>query len=210
MTLMVESRNPVLMHGVSWDFYSRMLQEIGPSRSTRVTYDNGRMEIVTSSNLHERVSSTISWMIGKYASAADIDVTPDGRLTLRDEAKKLGLEPDECFYVAMEAPPASEGEFDLSVNPPPNLVVEVEISRGTIPKQPIYAALGIREIWRFNGQSIESLHLGEDGTYRVGERSLAFPSLPLAEFSRFVLSAVYGSHPKAMREYGAWLRTLKG
>src|SRR5687767_7159177 len=72
MSLMVESKQPALMHGVSWDFYSRTLQEIGPSRGTRVTYDNGRMEIVTSSNLHERAGSTIGRMIEAYASIMEI------------------------------------------------------------------------------------------------------------------------------------------
>lgn len=210
MSLMVESKQPALMHGVSWDFYSRTLEEIGPSRGTRVTYDNGRMEIVTSSNLHERAGSTIGRMIEVYASVMEIDVTPDGQLTLRKESLQQGLEPDECFYVNMQEPPATEGPFDLNLYPPPNLAVEVEISRGSIPKQPIYAALGVKEVWRFDGHVVQSLHLGEDGKYRSGARSLAFPDLPLDEFSRFLLSALTDSHPKAIRAYEKWVRGLKG
>lgn len=210
MSLMLETRAPVVMQGVSWDFYSRTLEEIGPSRGTRVTYDNGRMEIVTSSNLHERAGGTIGRMIETYALIKGIDVTPDGQLTLRKESLGQGLEPDECFYVNMQEPPATEGAFDLNVYPPPNLAVEVEISRGMIPKQPIYAALGVKEVWRFDGHAVQSLHLGDDGAYHLAPRSLAFPELPLQEFTRFLVSALTDSHPKAMREYERWVRGLKG
>src|SRR6185436_11846305 len=86
-----------------------------------------------------------------------------------DVVTLIGLEPDECYYVQTPAPPASEGEFDLSIHPPPDLAIEVEISQGTISKMPIYSALKVREIWCYRVGRIVPMHLGKSGEYEVSK-----------------------------------------
>src|SRR5437868_2737506 len=106
MTIQIEpSRQSVIMYDVSWDYYTKTLEELGPSGSTRNTYDEGRMEIVTTSDEHERTKSLISRFIECYALEADIPIVPDGSVTLRKQLMKQGLEPDECYFVQTQPPP---------------------------------------------------------------------------------------------------------
>lgn len=89
----------MMLQNVSWDYYSRTLAELGPTRNVRITYDRGRMEMATTSNLHERIKSLITALIRLYALEKDIPITSDGSLTLRLENLDRGLEPDDCYYI---------------------------------------------------------------------------------------------------------------
>jgi Uma2 family endonuclease len=196
----------IVLDDVSWDYYTHTLKELGPSRGVRVTFDDGRMEIVTTSNAHERAKVMISRLIGVYALEADVPVTGDGSLTLRSESLRRGLEPDDCYYVTTPAPPPSAAEFDLAVNPPPDLAIEVEVSKGAIPKQPIYASLNVREVWRYAGDQVIPLRLTGAGVYERTDRSLAFPNLPMDVFSRFVKMGLEQSQHEAVKAFRDWLR----
>jgi Uma2 family endonuclease len=207
MTIQIEQTPPcVTMDGVSWDYYTQTLRELGPSRNVRITFDNGRMEIVTTSNRHERIKSIIRRLIEAYSVAAEVPATCDGALTLRKESLRRGLEPDECYYVQTPPPPASDGEFDLTIYPPPDLALEVEISHGSISKLPIYAALGIGEVWRFDGERVLVLCLGHDGKYGRVDRSVNFPALSMHEFNRWIDIAIKSSQHEAVKELHKWVR----
>jgi Uma2 family endonuclease len=211
MTVQIEpERQSVILDGVSWDYYSQTLKELGLSRSVRITFDEGRMEIVTTSNLHERIRGFIARFIATYALEADIPLVSDGSLTLRRATIQKGLEPDDCYYVNTPVPPASAEEFDLNLHPPPDLAIEVEVSIGVTPKRPIYAALGVAEIWRWDGRRIISLHLRPDGGYEEQQRSLAFPKLPLEVLSGFVRQAIDASPHEAVRAFRDWVREHVG
>jgi Uma2 family endonuclease len=117
-----------------------------------------------------------------------------------------GLEPDECYYVQTPAPPTTEGEFNLSVNPPPDLAIEVEISETVISKIPIYAALKVKEVWRYVGGRITPLHLDRRGEYQPKKKSLAFPQLDMQRFNKFVAQALVEGDLKAIKALREWVR----
>src|SRR5215210_2235766 len=102
----------VLMHEVSWDYYSRTLEEVGPSRGTRITFAQGSMEIKKTSAKHQRVKKSIARLLEMFALEADIPIAGFGNLRLRSEQLKIGLEPDECYYVYARQPNL-EGELTL-------------------------------------------------------------------------------------------------
>ena len=166
--------------GVSWEAYVRLCDDIVHGR-TRITYDQGRMEIVVVSNRHEWVKTVLARIIEAYADAVGIDIEGYGNTTMRREDLARGLEPDECYYVAHAAAMigrAAEGRpFDFTVEPPPDLAIEVDISPPEVPKQSIYAALGVPELWRYDGRTVTYQALGTDRRYAPVERSLAFPNL---------------------------------
>ncbi len=211
MPIQIEPQLRSVVMDVSWDYYSRTLEELGPSRGFRITFDQGRMEIVTTSNMHERIKKVIARLLEMYAAEADIRIVADGTLTLRREALKRGLEPDECYYVQTPAPPASEGEFDLSIHPPPDLAIEVDISRGSISKMPIYSALKVREVWRYKVGRLVPMHLNNSGDYVVAKGSLAFPTLDMGQFNKFVKLAVEEDVHEAIKALRKWVRSgVKG
>jgi len=211
MTVMIQSGpGSIVMDDVSWDYYTRTLEELGPSSGTKVIYDQGRMEIVTHSDKHERTKKIIARLLEMYAAEMEIQITPLGMLTMRRRKLARGLEPDECYFVQTPAPPTSEGEFNLSVNPPPDLAIEVEISETVISKIPIYAALKVKEVWRYAGGRIAVLHLNRKGEYQPKKKSLAFPKLDIQRFNKFVSQTSAEGDLKAIKALREWVQSTKG
>jgi Uma2 family endonuclease len=97
-------------------------------------------------------------------------------------------------------------QLDFTVDPPPDLAIEIDVSRSSVPRQPVYAALGVPELWRFNGQTLTVLHRRESGEYEPAESSLALPSLPVAELVPFILPDEENSATARIKECIAWLR----
>jgi len=172
--------------GVRWATYVGLCDDIVRG-NTRITYDQGRMEIVVVSNRHELTKKVLARIIEAYADAAGITAEGFGNVTIRAEDLERGLEPDECYYVANAAvmtglpmDPNDNRPLDLSIYPPPDLAIEVDISPPDVSKQPIYGAMGVPEIWRFDGRDVTYLTRGPGGQYAVAERSQAFPDLPVS------------------------------
>jgi len=194
-----------VLENVSWDFYERTVQEMEDSgRHVRITYEDGRMELMSPSDLHEEIKSLIGRLIELYAMERDVSITPLGSVTIKRRDLHKGLEPDECYYVSTPRPP--RGEFDLKRFPPPDLAVEVEISRGLMPKQPIYAALGVPEVWRFDGKRVNVLRRTAQGNYEAVEASAVFPKLPMKEFNRFIELALDDENHPTAKAFRDWLR----
>jgi Uma2 family endonuclease len=115
-------------------------------------------------------------------------------------------DPDECYYVNTPPPPPAQGSapLDLSTYPPPDLAIEIEVSQSSVPKQPICAALGVAELWRYDGERIRPLLLNAGGKYAPAEKSLAFPNLPIVHMNHFLQLALTTTHhaaAKAIRDY---------
>src|SRR5689334_3186307 len=66
-----------------------------------------------------------------------------------------------------------------------HLAVEIDVTSRSIPRLPIYAALGVPEICKYDGRQIQCLILDEDD-YRRSEFSLAFPKLCVSELLPFI------------------------
>ena len=128
----------------------------------------------------------------------------------RDDLQK-GLEPDECYYIAHAAAIIGKQELDLTVDPPPDLAIEVDISPPGVARQPIYAALGVPEIWRYDGRRLICLHRhSEQATgprYVPADRSISFPQLSLADLGRFIEIALTRGQSAAVQEFRDWLRS---
>jgi Uma2 family endonuclease len=102
-----------------------------------------------------------------------------------------------------------EEAFDPTIDPPPDLAIEVDITRRSVARQPIYAALGVPELWRFDGKKLSVLTLQSDGRYHVQAASLSFPFLPMAELEKFTARLRVENDTAVMRSFQQWVRTLK-
>src|SRR5438094_4665209 len=139
----------ILLEDVSWKYYLKTLDEL-EGQPQRVTYDNGRMEIMSPpGSLHEYAKRCIGRLLETYATEADINITGVGEVMTHHRELKKGLQPDECYWVQSKQPSIVRGWLVLHKAPRPDLVVEVEITSGMIRREPIYAAFGVPEIWRF-------------------------------------------------------------
>lgn len=196
----------VVLHGVSWEVYEALLRETD-GQHLYLTYDAGDLEIMSPSPDHETWKKLIGRMIELLTLEKDVEVRSLGSTTFKRRDLGKGLEPDECYYVAHESVVRHRRELDLRRDPPPDLVVEVDISHHAVSRERIYAAMGVPELWRFDGQRLEALILGPDGSYRPQDRSLALPWLAVAELQRFLEMRRQSSETAVMRAFRDWLRS---
>jgi Uma2 family endonuclease len=194
-----------VLHGVSWDDYEKILSEIG-NGPTRVTYFEGSIEIMPPLPLHERPSRAIGRLVEELTLEMGLPVATFGSTTFRRREEESGLEPDECFYIQNEAVVRDMTRFNPAKHPPPDLAIEVDITRRSIPREPIYARLKVAEIWRYDGQRLAIRLLSADGTYREVAKSVVFPFLPMDQLVKFVHRMLAEEQNAAFREFRKWVR----
>jgi Uma2 family endonuclease len=166
-----------LLPGVGWRCYDMLLHALG-ERRIRLTYDRGDLELMAPSFQHEQAGKRLGQFVLILAEELAWEVLGGGSTTLRREELDRGLEPDECFFVRRSMADLTDpSTLDLNRDPPPNLAIEVDIASSSLDRQGIYAALGIAELWRYDGSSLSFLRLGQDGDYRRLDRSRLFPFL---------------------------------
>jgi len=203
VTVLAEERQ--VLTGVDWARYESLLREY-EGRHFRLTYDRGTLEIMTVSPWHERAKKLLARLLEALAEELDIPVLGFGNWTMREELIARGLEPDECWYIQHEGLVRDKREIDLRVDPPPDLVVEVEVSRSVLDRLHIYAALKIPEVWRFDGQTLVVCLLGEDGEYVESPKSLTFPQPALEGLPLFFAQWDKVDQTRLIKSFRAWVR----
>lgn len=197
----------VVLYNVAWSTYEALLAGTD-SPGTRFTYDRGTLEIMSPSEEHERTKKLIGRLIETLTEELEIPVRSAGSTTWKDEIREQGLEPDECYYVTSEPRVRGRPKIDLAVDPPPDLVVEVEVTARSIDKMPLYAALGVAEVWRYDGEHLHVQRLQDDGTYARQPNSSELPQVPAAEFERFLAKRNDTDETTWIRSFRAWVREL--
>ena len=173
----VAGEQRVLLHGIRWELYAA-LRDCKESWSRKMTYDDGELEIVSSSAEHERGSHSAGNFIKEVAIGLDqVDaILSYASATWRREISKRGLEADACFYFDPAKIARFQGRHpELENDPMPDLVVEVEITSPLLDKLAIYAAMGVPEVWRYDGEVLRIVTLGDDGAYHPSHRSQFLP-----------------------------------
>lgn len=174
----------VVLHNVRWETYERLLAEHADSSAPRFTYDRGELEIMSPSPEHERVNRRLAQLVLALTEEMGIEAEDLGSTTFRREDLERGFEPDSCFYIENEDLVHGKDRVDLSVDPPPDLVIEVDITSPSINRMPIYAQMGVPEVWRYDGERLTIWGL-EGSRYSGIMASLALPSVTSAVVSGF-------------------------
>jgi Uma2 family endonuclease len=162
----------VEISGISWQTYEALLAEIG-DRSIRLTYNCGNLKIMVPSPEHERFKEVIGRFVDTLAEELDVRIEPLGSTTFK-RPEFLGAEPDKCFYIQNISAIKGKKRLDMSQDPPPDLVVEIDITSRSQSSLQIYAGLEVPEVWIYNGSRLRINRL-ENGEYVERDRSLAFP-----------------------------------
>ena len=168
-----------LLHGVSWETYSSLRAEQGSG--VRMTFDRGDLEIMTLGLPHENVSRMIAVLINVWAEEREVLLRQAGSLTLSRRDRSRGLEGDASFYICNYSAMHGREQFDIARDPPPDLVVEVQFSTPALDKLPIYAALGVPEVWLWQENAFTILILSPAGVYETAADSLNLPGFPVAD-----------------------------
>ncbi|NOT61909.1 MAG: Uma2 family endonuclease [Acidobacteria bacterium] len=166
----------MFLQDVSWDEYESYLQQIEGKMRVRLSYDEGRLEIMSLSPEHERIGGLFPLIIYVLASECGKKYLSLRSTTMRKRKRAKGLEPDDCYYFNNLAAVAHIKRMDLSVTPPPDLALEIDITSPSLSKAPIYAAIGVAELWRHTGKRMHFFRLEVDGYVEI-EHSDLFPFL---------------------------------
>ena len=175
----------VRVPNVSWATYEHLLADLADCSAPRLTYDRGELEIMGPSLKHEKINRAIQTLVTILAEEMKIVIVSLGSMTFKREDIEGGFEPDSCFYVQNEIRIRDKEQLDLMVDPPPDLVFEVDIAHSTIDKQSLFARFGIPEVWRYDGSKIHILCLAA-GSYIASERSLIFPPFTAGVLTDFI------------------------
>ena len=195
------------LSAIPWEGYIAFTESLG-ERPVRVTYDRGEMEVMSPSSRHENRKRLLGRLIEALTEELEIDIYSSGSMTCRREDLARGLEPDECYWIEHELAVRGREDIDLDNDPPPDLALEIEISRSALDRMSIYAALGVPEVWRWDGEKL-TIHVRTTrGTYRKSDRSKAFPFLPVTEFAGF-LERTKLSETQLLRSFRVWVRKQK-
>lgn len=198
------SENRVLLYGVSWETFESLLADIGDHRKTLFNYIKGNLEIMSPLSLHEGSSRFFDKLLTIFVDELDIDMRCLGSLLMKSSELKIGGEPDSCYYIKNELAIRAQENVIVGQDPPPDLVLEVDITNPSDRRLPIYALLGVPEVWRYDGYSLEFLAL-QNGEYLAIENSLSFPTLPAEIIVEYVQKRLLLGESKTLKEFRGWV-----
>ena len=190
----------MLLRNVSWETYECLLKDLENASSPRLTYDHGVLEIMSPHLEHEELNRTLAAIIEIALEESDQDFRRAGSTTFRREDLERGFEPDSCYYIQSVVKIGCKKRIDLRIDPPPDLVIEIDLTSDSLNKFPLLAALGVPEVWRYQ-ETFEILVL-EHNHYVQRATSLAIPVLSQRLVSEVLESSQSMKSP-------AWLRDIR-
>ncbi|MBD2131881.1 Uma2 family endonuclease [Sphaerospermopsis sp. FACHB-1094] len=194
-----------LVENISWQTFKTMLAEMGCNRNTKFAYDHGNIEIMTPQMPHENSNRNIEGFVIILCEELGLEIKRAGSLTLTRDDIQRGAEPDSSYYIQNEYLVRSKDKIDLAIDPPPDLVLEVEYSRPQIDKLKLYAALGIPEFWRYNGSKLRIYTL-TNGEYLEVEISPTFTPITIKEITGFLAETSNIGEIATTRIFRNWVK----
>jgi Uma2 family endonuclease len=184
-TVKSPAEHRVILHNTSWETYERLMEERGESRVPRFAYDRGEMEIMSPSTEHESIAYYVGLLVAVFAEETGVDLYGVGSTTFAVEDLERGFEPDASFYVRDAGLVRGKPRIDLRLDPPPEPIIEVDITSPSLNKLPIYTRVGGAEIWRHDGERLRVFELrGEEYVDVAGSKIL--PPLTGKTLSRLI------------------------
>lgn len=198
----------LVVPGVGWEQYEDLLNDLGERPGVRVSYDAGRLEIMSPLPEHEEYKEFISDLARAFSEENGIPLEKRGSATWKRRMIQKGVEPDTCFYVANAHRIAGKRKIDLESDPPPDIAVEIDTTNESLTKFPIYAALGVPEIWRYDGKRVQIYRLAGD-TYVETDASSFFSDLRSSMLTESLDLSKAQSQTAALQAFRKQIRARK-
>jgi Uma2 family endonuclease len=196
----------LILGGVSWGEYV-VLARVVDRHHIRTTYLDGTLELVIPSPRPEQCKGRLDLIVRYLAVVFEVPLLGLGSTTFRHRRKNAGKEPDNCYYLGANAQRMNgRKRINLRVDSPPDLAIEVEITRSAELSLDTYARLGVPEVWRYNGRRLRISHLQPDGTYADRAKSLAFPRLKPAHVQQWMQRGDDMNDTEWLLQLPAWIQ----
>ncbi|MBD2506500.1 Uma2 family endonuclease [Nostoc muscorum FACHB-395] len=202
--LSVPPGHRVILHDVSWQEFEAILEELGNHRASRLAYSQGTLEMRMPLPKHEKAKVIIGDLVKILLEELEIDCETFGSTTFKREDMAFGVEPDDSFYMQNHTQMIGKERIDLTVDPPPDLAIEVDVTSKT--QLDAYEALGVPELWRYENSKLQ-INILQDGKYIESEISSTFPNLPIVEvIPRFVEQSQTLGRSPTLRVFRQWVK----
>jgi Uma2 family endonuclease len=204
-TVNVPAEQRVVFYDVSWATYLALAAE-NNRPGKRISYDQGVMEIMSPGMLHENISSLIGRMVNVFTEENGIEVCSSAGTTFKRDDLERGFEADASYYIANSELVRTKREIDLAIDPPPDLAIEVDISRSSLSKFTIYRSIGVPELWRYDGEAILLYVLDKGGEYTRAEASNVLPGFPFTKAQTVLDRRHEEGETALMKEFREYVR----
>jgi Uma2 family endonuclease len=194
----------LVVHDLSWQDYVQIGNILCDRPALRLTFYEGTLEIMVTSREHEYFKSRLGRLIEILAEVFNLPIEPGGNMTFQREDLEKGLEGDNCWWIEHAVQVLGKLTWDPAVDPPPDVILEIEVSRSALARMAIYAALKVPQVWCLDGKSLRANLLQPDGTYLQANESPTFPGIPLPEIVSFLQPDK--DYLTAQREFRAWVK----
>ncbi|ACK64195.1 protein of unknown function DUF820 [Rippkaea orientalis PCC 8801] len=199
-----KAENRTLLTGIRWETYQRLSFDLAENPHQKLTYDQGILEIMTPLPEHEINKGFLGRLVQTTTEVLGLEILSLGSTTLSRKDLEKGIEPDECFYITNEALIRGQIKFDLTVDPAPDLAIEIDITSSSLNRLTIYESLGIGELWRFDGQDL-FIYCLKQGRYQEQNASEVLPILSRSIILGFLKRRGEIGENALLREFRQWL-----
>lgn len=207
VNLALDEQVSVILSNVAWETYQITVNEFAGKQNPHFYYDKGNLLIMSNSSEHEEIKDTIVYLIYIFTEEFRVNARSLGSSTYQREDIEKGFEPDSCFYFENEPKIRGVKRLDMSVHPAPDLIVEVDITSLSTGRQSIFAAFGVPEIWRFDGEKMQILRLENDKYVEI-PNSLALPKVTPEILTEFIKKSEILSRLEWINEVRSWAKNV--
>jgi len=204
----ITPERPLILSHVTWDEYEDLLKQVGEPAGLRISYNDGRLQIMSLSAEHEKYVRFLEKMIAAMSLRLNLVILSFGSATMKKQKRDKGNEPDACFYVQSAPLIGNRIQLDFAVDPPPDIAVEVNVHHASDDKFSIYAGLGVGEVWLFDRQKL-TIHLLQQGQYVEAEASRALPMLSSRVLTDFLRRLPVEGEFQTLIAFDEWLQSLQ-
>ena len=194
----------VVFRHVGWEDYEELLAQVGEASGLRLSYDDGILTAMTLGTEHEKYARFIEKLLTVLSLKKRIAILSFGAATIKRPSQRKGLEPDACFYVQRAEELGNRVQLDFEHDPPPDVAVEIDVHHSSEEKLSIYVALGVPEVWRYDGQRLRMFVLRGVG-YEEVERSQALPVLTSEAVTGFLERLRREGELQALLAFDEWI-----
>ncbi|MEG5041690.1 MULTISPECIES: Uma2 family endonuclease [unclassified Microcoleus] len=202
--LKIQPGQQLLVEDVNWQQFESILAELGEGRASRLSYSNGRLEIMVPLPEHEKAKEIIGDMVKILLETRQIAFESLGSTTLKNERMSQAVEPDTCFYIQNQAAVIGKNRLDMSVDPPPDLAIEIDLTSRT--QLDNYQILGVPELWRYARRGLQ-INVLQTEQYIESDVSPTFPNIPIIEVvNQYTQQSQVAGRTHAIQAFKNWVR----
>ena len=201
--LKIQPGQQLLVEDVNWQQFESILAELGERRASRLSYSNGRLEIMVPLAEHEKAKEIIGDMVKILLEAGQIAFESLGSTTLKNERMSQAVEPDTCFYIQNQAAVIGKNRLDMSVDPPPDLAIEIDLTSRT--QLDNYQILGVPELWRYARRGLQ-INVLQAEQYMESDVSPTFPNIPIVQLvNQYTQQSQVAGRTRAIQAFKIWV-----